>query len=256
MQISACIKNLLHRFLIPEDEYEELLNPENEDSDIISGFTILGKKYGNVYLYDLPETDSEGMDEEEKARFEECSAAVKKAIKHAKMTEIKDAMDIEESVEDFSNPTIETDSSLSFIPDFESVDLNGNTVTKEIFKGKKLTVVNVWGTFCGPCIQEMPELAEWSKSMPSDVQLLGIVCDISSEKDAGGIEEAQSILQQAGADFTNILASGEVANFIAGFQYVPTTFLVDSEGNVVSEPIVGAQVEKYKATVQDWLGEN
>lgn len=42
---------------------------------------------------------------------------------------------------------------------FETTDLDGNVVrSADVFKGHRLTMVNVWGTFCGPCIGEMPEL--------------------------------------------------------------------------------------------------
>ena len=47
-------------------------------------------------------------------------------------------------------------------PSFRAVDLQGNEVTKEIFAQKKITVVNIWGTFCPPCIGEMPELGDWA----------------------------------------------------------------------------------------------
>ena len=257
-------KLLAQIMVIPNDEYKELLDPENENSEIIAGFSMLGKKYGSTYLYDIPESDSEGMGEDESARFEECKSAVEKAVKKARLIKIEDEPDFEDSNvtddSDYEQPSdfeqSSDDGELSFIPDFESLDLDGNKVGKEIFSRKKITVVNVWGTFCGPCIQEMPELAAWAKDMDKDAQIIGIVCDVTSQKDSGGIEEAKSIIGDAGADFTNILALGDVADFIAGLQYVPTTFLVDSNGRVVSEMIVGAQVEKYKSALTDWLEEN
>lgn len=250
-------KLLAQIIVIPDEEYEELLDPENENADIIRGFSILGKKFGNTYLYDLPENDSEGMSDGEKALFEECSEAVSRAVKKARMIEMKPAEADEDAA---GTPDADdkqsSDAAIKYIPDFETSDLDGNVVTREIFSRKKLTVVNVWGTFCGPCIKEMPELAEWSKSMGSDVQLLGIVCDVTSVNDSDGVQEAKDILSNAGADFTNILASESVSSFIAGLQFVPTTFLVDSEGNVVSEMIVGADVEKYKTAVESWLSGN
>ena len=45
--------------------------------------------------------------------------------------------------------------------EFETVDLDGKTVSsRELFAENKVTMINFWGTFCGPCIREMPELAE------------------------------------------------------------------------------------------------
>ena len=54
------------------------------------------------------------------------------------------------------------------MPSFTAKDLDGNTVTEEIFAEKDLTVVNIWGTFCPPCIAEMPELGEFHAGQCSD----------------------------------------------------------------------------------------
>ena len=49
------------------------------------------------------------------------------------------------------------------------------SVTNDIFSQADLTVVNFWGTFCNPCIDEMPELAKWNEEMPDNVQMLGVI---------------------------------------------------------------------------------
>lgn len=136
---------------------------------------------------------------------------------------------------------------------FSSADLDKNKITDEIFSAADVTVVNVWGTFCPPCIREMPELAEWQKSMPKNVQIIGIVCDVNSTDDAKGISKAKAILKKSGATFPNVIANQSLAQFLNGIQFVPTTFLVDKNGNIVGDMIVGAQVAKYKKAVEDYL---
>ncbi|MDE6069216.1 MAG: TlpA family protein disulfide reductase [Treponemataceae bacterium] len=136
---------------------------------------------------------------------------------------------------------------------FSSADLDKNKITDEIFSAADVTVVNVWGTFCPPCIREMPELAEWQKSMPKNAQIVGIVCDVNSTDDANGISKAKAILKKSGATFTNVIANQSLAQFLNGIQFVPTTFLVDKNGNIVGDMIVGAQVAKYKKAVEDYL---
>ena len=61
------------------------------------------------------------------------------------------------------------------MPDFCTYDLNGEEITNSIFAEKELTVVNIWGTFCAPCIEEMPELEELNKKYGEQIQFLGIV---------------------------------------------------------------------------------
>lgn len=136
---------------------------------------------------------------------------------------------------------------------FSSADLDKNKITDEIFSAADVTVVNVWGTFCPPCIREMPELAEWQKSMPKNAQIIGIVCDVNSTDDAKGISKAKAILKKSGATFPNVIANQSLAQFLNGIQFVPTTFLVDKNGNIVGDMIVGAQVAKYKKAVEDYL---
>lgn len=139
---------------------------------------------------------------------------------------------------------------------FSSTDLDGNEVTDAIFSEVDVTVVNVWGTFCPPCIREMPELAEWQKAMPKNVQIIGIVCDVTSADNAKGVSSAKTILKKAGATFTNVIASESLAQLLNGIQFVPTTFLVDKNGDRVGDMIVGAQVAKYKKAVEDYLAKN
>lgn len=138
------------------------------------------------------------------------------------------------------------------MPAFSAIDLNGNTVTEEIFGEKDLTVVNVWGTFCSPCIGEMPELGEWADSMPDNVQIVGLIIDISSAEDKN-YEFAQEIVSKADAEFTHIVANEDFYNILSGIVGVPTTFFVDKDGYIVGSPVIGADVDAYKSFVEEYL---
>lgn len=140
------------------------------------------------------------------------------------------------------------------VPDFTTVDLSGSAVTQEVFGQADVTVVNIWGTFCPPCIGEMPELGDWAREMEDNVQLLGIVCDYYAGDDTT-LEQAKTILQDSGADFVNLANHPSMEEFLSQFQFVPTTLLVDSEGAVIGEPIVGADVALYQQAVADYLGQ-
>lgn len=141
-------------------------------------------------------------------------------------------------------------------PAFTATDLDGNTVTESIFAEKDLTVLNIWGTFCGPCIGEMPELGEWAKEMPDNVQIVGLIIDINGEEDTEHRDLAVDITQQAGAGFTNLIANEDFAPILKDVIGVPTTLFIDGEGNIVGDPIVGADVSGYQAFVADYLSEN
>ena len=140
-------------------------------------------------------------------------------------------------------------------PAFKSKTLNGSDVSNEIFIGKQLTVCNIWGTFCPPCIAEMPELGEWANEMPEGVQLIGLVCDVQGEGDTQTIEAAKRILHDADANFLNIIPSADMMNFLSTVEAVPTTIFIDGNGNIVGAPVVGADVEGYKDFVDEYLGD-
>ena len=138
------------------------------------------------------------------------------------------------------------------MPEFSVTDLDGNTVTNDIFSQVDLTVVNFWGTFCGPCISEMPELGEWSKSMPDNVQIIGIITDVESE-DSQEYADAQHFIEQTGASYVHLPVSGDFSELLEHIVGVPTTIFVDKEGNIVGDPIIGVHVEGYKNFVEDYL---
>ena len=135
---------------------------------------------------------------------------------------------------------------------FESQDIYGNPVSSDIFSKADVTVVNIWGTFCDPCIGELPNLEEWRQNMPDNVQIIGIVCN-SYEADDRGAQDAQFLVEQAGVKYTNIITGPDMYDLMSQFEYVPTTILVDREGNRIGEPITGAYVDAYKKAVSDYL---
>ncbi|MBQ5998609.1 MAG: TlpA family protein disulfide reductase [Treponema sp.] len=131
---------------------------------------------------------------------------------------------------------------------FNSVDLNGKPVTEKIFSNKKLTMLNVWGTFCPPCIREMPDLAALNKAnAEKKVAVIGIPIDIV---DRDGMvnpllkKDAEKIIVSTGADYLHVVPSGEMfSGFLRNVQAVPATFFVDSDGNIVGKMYLGAKSE-------------
>ena len=138
--------------------------------------------------------------------------------------------------------------------EFTTNDINGNEVTQSIFANKDLTVVNIWGTFCGPCINEMPELGAWEKELPDNVQIVGLIVDISSTDNETQIAAAKQITEKADVGFVNLIGgNGDFDELIGSIVGVPTTIFVDKSGNIVGEIIVGADVDRYKSFVNKYV---
>ena len=170
------------------------------------------------------------------------------------ITDVDDVDDSSYAVEE-----MEIGSSLG---SFVSEDLAGNEVSDAVFADKDVTVLNVWATFCGPCIEEMPELAALSEELPDNAQVIGVVMDTPPKGDKSGgvwggdpdnIDLARKICREAGVEYTNILASGSVMEAFENVEAVPTTFILDKDGNIICKPFVGADVEAYKKAAEEYL---
>lgn len=129
--------------------------------------------------------------------------------------------------------------------EFEAQDLSGETINQDVFKDKKLTMVNIWGTFCGPCIQEMPYLGELNKEyQDKGFQIVGVVADgIDQEMniDPAQVEKAKGMVEQTGADYLHILPTKDlIEKKLIYTQVIPETIFVDSTGQQVGDPVIGS----------------
>ena len=138
---------------------------------------------------------------------------------------------------------------------FETTDLEGNPVSSaDIFSQHKLTMVNVWGTFCGPCIGEMPDLEVLNGRLAEkDCAIIGLVCDVRGPNDTDTIEAAKEIVAETGVTYLNLLPFSEM-NRVFPAMYIPTTYFVDENGQIVGEEAVGARgADDYEALVDELL---
>ena len=138
-------------------------------------------------------------------------------------------------------------------PDFSTKTLDGKIITNALFSEKKLTMVNIWTTWCPPCINEMPDLGNMGRAMPEGTQLIGIILDVKGSNDSKTIDAAKKILSWAEADFIQILPSKEMEFILGGVDAIPTTIFVDFKSQIVGQPLVGARDEKAYRTEIDKL---
>lgn len=137
---------------------------------------------------------------------------------------------------------------------FEGTDLDGNTVSQEIFTQSKLTMVNVWATYCNPCLSEMPGLGELAAEYdPAEFQIIGIVSDVWEGEDQTLVE---SLIQKTGADYLHLLANDSIGQAIlSSVSGVPTTFFFDGEGAYLGGVVGSAEKEKWEEIVHGLLEE-
>ncbi len=140
--------------------------------------------------------------------------------------------------------------SSALLSSFTATSLDGEEVNESIFKGK-ITMINIWATFCTPCIKEMPDLQKLHEDYSDkDFQIVGICCDIYKAGgvfDEGSINTAKSIVEETGVKYLNLLPSDDLnAAKLNSVTSVPETFFVDENGAVIGESYVGSR------SYEDW----
>ena len=147
----------------------------------------------------------------------------------------------------------ESGTNANALPDLKSFTaqtLDGGTLTEKDLAGRELTVINIWQTTCGPCIDEMPELAKLAKALPDNVSLITWCLDGLDEKAA-----AQEILEDSGFENATIISGdGDLLKLYRSLMYTPTTVALDSDGNMVGEPLIGSP-ENAEEAYKDYINQ-
>ena len=145
---------------------------------------------------------------------------------------------------------------LTKFPAFDGRDLDGNEVKSgTLFAGNTVTVVNFWFTTCSPCVGELADLDALNKRL---AEKGGAVIGINSftlDGDKTAINDAKDILTKKGVSYKNIWfdSKSEAGKFTSGLFSYPTTYVVDKNGNIVGDPIVGAITGKKQAEALEKL---
>ncbi len=144
--------------------------------------------------------------------------------------------------------------------DIDTTTLEGDAFPSAELLANKLTVFNVWATWCPPCVAELPHLQKISQDFQDKgVAIVGVLQDGVTElgeKDTNAIASAKTLLQDAGVNYTVILPDTALQQtFIRTMQYFPTTFFVDSAGNIIKKVEGARDYEEWGRLVQEVLEE-
>ena len=207
-----------------------------------------GKNYGE-FLLDTVEAAKEQFTDKEYAWLKESATEISNI--ENKLTALEEKYP--EIVDDAMNGNMMAapdDGSMQKFPAFEGKDLDGNMVkSDELFSGNAVTVVNFWFTTCNPCVGELAELDALNKELAEKGGALIGVNTFTLDGDEAAISEAKDVLAKKGATYQNVYfdSDGEAGKFVTNIFAYPTTYVVDRNGNIVGDPIVGAITEEKQA---------
>ncbi len=196
----------------------------------------LAEVKGTTYtLYYNQNRDVSALPEADRATYEALVAGIADMEKSLEMTGIKGPEELTGKIT------------------FESETLTGEAIDSGVFADYRLTAVNIWTTWCGPCVQEMPDLQKLYHALPEGINLIGICADGADDP-----ESAALVLQSTGVKYPNVVANNAmIGGFLQHVIMYPTTLFVDSQGNIVGKQSLGAPsgdvVKEYLRAIEDRL---
>ena len=215
------------------DDYSE------KETELYSGVEELHRENGYMWLVDKPKKKTKGIRKECQEEYNAFFDATDEILSNMK----------------FFTPEVWQGAEEGADIVFETTDLDGNPVKSEtLFAQNKITMVNIWATTCGPCIQEMPELEklnkEWAKKGGA---VVGLVDDVPLDNNAY-LEDAKDIVEQTGVTYTNLRAWDGYDDVMSTVG-TPTSYFVDSKGKIVGTPVLGASLKQYKEKMEEYLSQ-
>lgn len=141
-----------------------------------------------------------------------------------------------------------------YIVSFEAKTIDGQSFSSEQFSESKVTMINVWATYCNPCLAEMPDLGDIAESYnKADFQLIGIISDVMEDSPQADMDNAIDLIRQTEADYPHLLLNQSLFdNLVGGVSSVPTTFFVNAKGEMLGY-VVGANDEDTWEQIIDEL---
>ena len=130
--------------------------------------------------------------------------------------------------------------------EFSVETLDGQQLDQTVFSEAKLTMVNLWATWCSPCVNELPDLAELAEEAAGmEVQVLGIVHDgydpRTGGKDEEQLELARALVEKTGVTYPVLIPdTALMEGLLKDVEGFPTTWFVDGQGNIIGEPVLGS----------------
>ena len=217
-----------------------------------------GKNYGDFLLETIEDRQRSSSADEEYEWLKETATEISNIENKLTALEEKYPEIMQKSMDgDMSMPSDQSGAgkmadqgSMQKFPAFEGKDLDGNTVkSDELFSGNAVTVVNFWFTTCNPCVGELAELDALNKELAEKGGALIGVNTFTLDGDKAAIADAKDVLAKKGATYQNIYfgSGGDAGKFVENVFAYPTTYVVDRNGNIVGDPIVGAVTGKTQA---------
>lgn len=226
-----------------ESSVDEKYKKFFEDNKSKFGEDVILKTEGDLeYHFVYNESpDLSNYSEEEKSQFNKL---------HGQVNKIKDSIECYKPVSREEKDKKNKEEILKQKLEFKTKTIDGKDIDSSIFSDSKVTMVNIWATTCGPCIEELPEIQKLYDDMKeSGVNVIGILTDLPDDE---AQELAKEIVKKKEVKFDNIIPDDNLKNgILKNITSTPTTIFIDSNGNLSDQVVIGANVEAYKTKIKE-----
>lgn len=141
----------------------------------------------------------------------------------------------------------------------ENLNGDGEPIDDSIFANARITLVNYWTTWCPPCIKELPDLAKIQEATDGKVQVVGVLIDAFRDagmRDEKAIEAMHKLVEDAGATYPMLYPldeQGILMSFASVVTAVPTTFVVDETGKLLTYTAGSRTMEQWIALAEEQM---
>lgn len=134
-------------------------------------------------------------------------------------------------------------------PAWELPLVGGGTLGSAELEGKIL-IIDFWATWCPPCRAEIPDYVKLQEAYEDK----GVVfVGISLDQGSGAEGKVSKFMQDQGINYPIVMGNAEVTEAFGGVEAIPTTFLVDREGNLVNRKVGYKPASYFEALLADLL---
>ncbi|GEM_PF-212114 len=239
--------HLANLFVVTKDEWNKMIENNNSIKDFLTEENRLlfeqeptittHEENGYMYIIITPDKSKIAEKTDEDKQYKNMLVTSEELLKSIEFIEVVTQEERDKRVNE----------SFTVVPQFKAKDTNGNDIDNSIFEGKKLTMINIWATTCGACVDEMPELQELYKDMKEkDINVIGIVTDGSEE-----LELTKTIIEKTGVEYTNIVPDDSLNEYLKKLTATPTTIFVNEKGEKVGDIQIGIPGENAKEAYEE-----
>lgn len=131
-------------------------------------------------------------------------------------------------------------------PDFTLTDTDGKTISLSEFRGK-VVIIDFWATWCPPCRKGIPDLIQLKKDFKDQLVVIGVSVDTDTQKDV------VPFMKKMGINYHVAYADNGITQAYGGVQAIPTSFVIDKNGNIVKSFVGLQDISTYQSLVTNLL---